>query len=234
MCGRAYHTYTDEELSVRYRSRAKIKIPKLEPNYNLSPTQLAPILYQGADGLEISPMHWGLIPPWSQEFKTEFSTINARSEGVFESKLYSKSILRTRCIFPLSGFIEWKRSGAKKQPFAIYHSDRMLMSCAAIYDRWVNPANPEDVRHSFSVLTTASSSFMSEIHDRMPVILPDVESEDRWLNESQNRGDLEKLLIPLRADTLATHPISPLINSPKNNSLELLDPYTPAQGTLGI
>jgi putative SOS response-associated peptidase YedK len=47
-------------------------------------------LMDGARHLD--PITWGLKPEWSPEFKMKFSTINARSEGVFESRLYKKPI----------------------------------------------------------------------------------------------------------------------------------------------
>jgi putative SOS response-associated peptidase YedK len=53
------------------------------------------------------------------------------------------------------------------------------MSVAGIWDTWHRGTSDE--RCSFSILTTAANSFMSEIHDRMPVILARID-EDAWLD----------------------------------------------------
>jgi len=53
------------------------------------------------------------------------------------------------------------------------------MSVAGIWDIWRR--GTPDERCSFSILTTAANSFMSEIHDRMPVILGRSD-EDAWLD----------------------------------------------------
>jgi putative SOS response-associated peptidase YedK len=111
MCGRAYSTYTDDEISFQYLNRRQLKFGPLKPNYDMSPTQIAPTVRLMDGARDIDTTTWGLIPEWSPEFKMKFSTINARSEGVFESRPYKKPILQRRCIIPVSGFFEWKKGG---------------------------------------------------------------------------------------------------------------------------
>ena len=119
MCGRAYHTYTEEELYLRYSNRRPFRL-KLQNNFNLSPTQTTPIFLNTENGPDFEMVTWVLIPPWEKEFKTKLSTINAKSETVFESRLYSPFIRTHRCIVPFSGFYEWKKEGTKKQPFVLH------------------------------------------------------------------------------------------------------------------
>jgi putative SOS response-associated peptidase YedK len=65
---------------------------------------------------------------------------------------------------------------------------------------------------------------MKKIHDRMPVILGR-EVEDMWLDpEVGEREQLEKLLKPCPASWLTAVEVSPLVNSARNNSKELLRP----------
>ena len=61
MCGRAYETYTDEELYFRYRSKRSLALPPLLPNYNLCPTETSPVLRFVGGEREFEPMHWQLI-----------------------------------------------------------------------------------------------------------------------------------------------------------------------------
>jgi hypothetical protein len=136
IAGRAYSPYTAEELYFQFLNKKPLKLEPLKPNYNMSPTHTTPILRLMDGGRDVDTMTWGLIPEWSPEFKTKFSTINARSEGVFESRLYKKPILSRRCIIPVSGFFKWKKEGSAKRPFKISLKDSPIMSLAGIWTSW--------------------------------------------------------------------------------------------------
>ena len=167
-------------------------------------------------------MHWQLIPDWEPAFKTKLSTINAKSETVFESPLYRDLVVRQRCIIPLSGFFEWKRDYGRKRPFKIHLQDEPIMSVAGIWDTW--RLGTPDERCSFSILTTAANSFMSEIHDRMPVILGRSD-EDAWLDpEIHEQEELRKVFKPCPSSWLTAVEVSTLVNSPKNNTPAVLEP----------
>jgi putative SOS response-associated peptidase YedK len=56
----------------------------------------------------------------------------------------------------------------------------------------------------------------------MPVILPE-EHHAKWLGEVED-GDLKELLKPLPASQMKMWPISPRVNSPKNNDPDILTP----------
>src|SRR3989454_12853696 len=103
MCGRAYETYSDEELYFRYLSKPPLTPLALSPIYNLCPTQDSPILRLVAGERRFDKMRWQLVPATEPAFTTKLSTINARSESVFESRLYRDLVIRQRCIVPLSG-----------------------------------------------------------------------------------------------------------------------------------
>ena len=224
MCGRAYSTYSDEELLFLYLNRKPVtgKDLPFKPNFNMSPTHDAPIVRDVDGTRSIDTMNWGLIPEWSPEFKMKFSTINARSEEVFGKPMYKKHILSRRCIVPLSGFFEWKREGDSKRPFKIFLKDSPIMSVAGVWTAW-RAGTPEE-RRSFSILTTAANDFMANIHDRMPVILDQSQLED-WLDpEVHEQADIAKLMKPCTPDLLACTEVSKLVNSTKNNRPEVLEP----------
>ena len=167
-------------------------------------------------------MKWGLIPEWSPEFSTKLSTINAKSETIHESRLYKKAIVQRRCIVPVSGFYEWKREGASKRPFKIFLKDSPIMSLAGIWTAW-RAGTPGELR-SFSIMTTAANDFMSNIHDRMPVIL-NRSQWDEWLDSEIHETDaINALLKPCPPDWLDAVEVSTLVNSPKNNRAEVLAP----------
>jgi putative SOS response-associated peptidase YedK len=222
MCGRAYETYSDEELYFRYLSQRPLTPLALLPIYNLCPTQTSPVLRLVAGERQFDQMRWQLVPATEPAFTTKLSTINARSETVFRSHLYRDLVVRQRCIIPLSGFYEWKKDGRRKRPFEIHLRDEPNMSVAGIWDTW--QPGTSDERRSFSIMTTVANAFMREIHDRMPVILgrPD---EDAWLDpEIYQREALQELLKPCPSSWLDAVEISTLVNSPKNNTPDLLQP----------
>lgn len=88
MCGRAYETYTDQELYFRYLGRPSLADFSFQPVYNLCPTMNSPVLRLVDGKRHFDSMHWQLIPSTEPNFKTKLSTINARSETVFRSPLY--------------------------------------------------------------------------------------------------------------------------------------------------
>jgi putative SOS response-associated peptidase YedK len=73
-----------------------------------------------------------------------------------------------------------------------------------------------------SILTTAANELVGLLHDRMPVILAPADFA-RWLDPAyQNADGLAALLRPCPAGDLTAEPVSPLVNSPKNDGPELL------------
>jgi putative SOS response-associated peptidase YedK len=224
VCGRAYQTYSDEELSFRYLSKKPEISLGFSPIYNLCPTQNSPVLRVLSGERQLEWMRWQLVPSTEPTFTTTLSTINARSEGIFQSRLYRDLIYRKRCIVPLSGFFEWKRADNVKRPFKIFLRDEAIMSIAGIWDTW-RPGSSQQ-RDSFSIVTTSANEFMAGIHDRMPVIL-DRSAEAAWLDpELRDRDALQELFKPCPSSWLDAVEVSTLVNSTRNNSPDVLKAHT--------
>jgi len=215
MCGRAYETFTEDELEMRYQwARTKRNPLGLQPNYNLCPTQNAPVVVRSADENTVKLMRWGLVPNWAKTIKdaSKYSLINARGEEITEKRSYKNAFANQRCIVPLSGFFEWRRETEKgpKVPFAIYLKDEPIMSIAGIWERWHSEDSKEEV-YSFSIVTTEANSFMKKIHDRMPVIL-DREMEKVWLDPTNHDTlHLKTFLKPCPSNWLSAHEVSSLV-----------------------
>ena len=226
MCGRAYSTYTDEELRLRYLNEKgkRGSLGELNPNYNLCPTQKAPVVIWKDGKPSIQWMRWGLVPFWAKDVKSadKYSLINAKAEEIEKKRSYADAFKSRHCIVPVSGFFEWKRieNSKTKQPYAIRLKESPILSMAGIWDHWESEGG--EVVDSFSVITTAANSFMAKIHDRMPVILPK-QAEMDWL---QTGADKE-LLNPCPSEWLEAYPVSTLVNSPRNNSEAVIASYGP-------
>lgn len=163
---------------------------------------------------------WGLIPYWSKEPGRR--PINAKAETVASLPMFRDAYKLRRCIVPIDNFFEWKAiKGAKaKQPYAIAMKDRLPFGVAGIWENWKRPGTEDWVR-TFAVITCPANELVSEIHDRMPVIIPP-ESADRWL------GTLDPspvdLLAPYPAVLMTMWPISTRVNKPDNDDSDLLAP----------
>src|SRR5262252_7404479 len=206
MCGRVYQTYTDEELYFQYLNKRPLTLLQFTLVYNLCPTQNSPVLRLVDGERRFEHMRWQLVPNWEPVFSTKLSTINGKSETVFDSPLFGELVSRQRCIVPISGFYEWKAEGQRKRPFKIHLENNAIMSVAGIWDTW-RPGTPLE-RRSFSILTTSANRFMREIHDRMPVILDSASLSD-WLNpEIGEEQDLKELMKPCPDDWLSVVAVS--------------------------
>jgi len=230
MCGRAYETYTDEELVIRYQNERLKRNPLgLIPNYNMSPTHLSPVLFIRNGEKAIERFRWGLIPFWAKDVKSaeKYSLINAKAEEIHEKRSYKTPFEKRRCIVPLSGFFEWKAEEDKsKRPFAIHFKDEQIMSAAGVWELFVSQETGEEI-HSFSIITTEPNSFMKGIHRRMPAFIPK-EREDEYLDpQNKNIEAIRNLIIqPCPSDWMAAFEVSTLVNSPKNNTPEVLKPIS--------
>ena len=96
----------------------------LEPRYNISPSQQVPIIRDTGAGREMVMTKWGLVPHWSRESTTRYSTINARIESVAEKPAYRAPFKHRRCLIPADGFYEWKVIDGRKVPQHIRNHTR--------------------------------------------------------------------------------------------------------------
>eukprot|EP00913_Durusdinium_trenchii_P019515 g18345.t1 len=165
----------------------------LRPRYNIAPTQTAAIVRPADEGREVAFARWGLIPSWAKDIKIGYRMINARGETVAEKPSFRAAFKRRRCLVPASGYYEWKKLSAKtKQPYHIHRDDDGLIAFAGLWERWDAGDAPLE---SFTIITTAAGGALADIHDRMPVMLPESEHA-LWLDPDVEPEALGELLHP--------------------------------------
>lgn len=86
----------------------------LNPRYNIAPSRDIPIIRNTDTGHELVLARWRILPHWSKESKTKYSTINARIESVAEKPTYRSSFKRKRCLIPADVFYGSKQVADKK------------------------------------------------------------------------------------------------------------------------
>lgn len=191
-------------------------LPPLDPRYNLAPTQTVAVVRvaPNARKRELVWLKWGLVPSWAKDPEIGNRMINARSETVTEKPSFRAAFKKRRCLIPADGFYEWKRAGAKKQPYHIRMRDGKVFAMAGLWEHWPSPdGSPLE---TFTILTTGPNDLMRAIHDRMPVIL-DPKDYDLWLDpDMQNPEPLKPLLTSYPADKMAAVPIDTHVNNPKH------------------
>lgn len=220
MCGRFVLT-TDAD-SLRQQFQVADVAPVVS-RYNLAPTQEIAAICQTGDGYRhLKTVRWGLIPHWAKDIAIGNKLINARSETVADKPSFRQPIRYHRCLIPASGFIEWLRQpDGSRQPSYIQRKDGELLAMAGIWDTW---KGSDQVIASGTILTTAANSLVATLHDRMPVLLSSSEY-DQWLDRDiTDPQQLKGIYTPYPADPLQATPISSLINNPRHDSPDCLEP----------
>jgi len=200
--------------------------PDLPPRYNVAPTQLVPVIRQATDGKrQLVMLRWGLVPAWAKEEGA--GLINARAETVDVKPSFRQAYRQRRCIIPASGFYEWQKLGKGKVPYYVRMADGSPMPFAGIWESWKSPEG--QVLESCAILTTAANATVAPIHERMPVVLPPA-AFDPWLDPGlHDAAPLAVLLSPCPSEQVESFPVSPLVNSPTNDSPTCIEPVPPAR-----
>ncbi len=215
MCGRYSLTSSVEDISKKFNADFE---QKFLINYNSAPSQNLPVI-TNEDIHKIQLLKWGLIPHWAKEASIGYKMINARVETIAEKPSFKNALKRQRCIVIADGYYEWKKEANKKIPFRITLKDQSLFAFAGIWESWHNEEN-EQIK-SFSIITTEANDYLTEIHNRMPIILSDDQIK-KWLDTKINQEEIMSLLLPLSSEHFNAYQVSIKVNSPTNNFPEII------------
>jgi len=216
MCGRYSNTLPPEAIRQIFYG----ELPNWPAYYNAAPTTALPVVRQGNNGnRKLVLMRWGLIPWFSKDGKSSYSTINARAEGLRTAASYRESFVKgRRCIVPASGYFEWTGPKNDRQPHYFTRADGQPMVLAGLWDRW-RSADKSETKETFTIVTTEPSKFAAQFHNRMPLIL-ELETWDLWM-----KGEPDAAAAPMKPaneDVLVSRPVSKAVGNVRNNSPELL------------
>ncbi len=194
------------------------------PRYNIAPTQSTPVIVGWPN--RMVTMRFGLIPFWAKDEKIGPKLINARAETVSERPAFRAALKDRRCLVPTTGFYEWRRTEHGRMPYFARLKDEGLFAMAGLHDHWASPSGEEV--HSFTIITTAANDLLSEVHDRMPVILTR-EGETTWLHPGPlDEGARDHLLRPFPSEGMESYPVSRAVNDLCQDSEGLMKPLPPS------
>ena len=221
MCGR-FAIDIEKPIFVKRFNVLQMEI-QLKPNYNVAPGEFLPTVIRKSPNKAVL-MKWGLIPHWSREPKTKFSTINARMETIESSPVYRMPFYKQRCLIPAIGFYEWaKVSDGTKSPYFFNLKNQSMFVFAGLWDVWKDVEGKEFP--SCTIITCPANSIVGKIHPRMPVILEEAD-EDLWLSDSQDNYQLISLLKPYAEGAMEGYRVSTRVNNPRNIDKEVIEKYS--------
>ena len=177
MCGR-YHF--SAELLDEIRDLTEQKDWKLELGVldrDIHPGDTAPVITAAGDqggSLRACRQKWGYPGPGGKGL-----VFNARSESVFEKRMFRDSVSQRRAAVPVSWFYEWNKN---KEKFTFTKEGSRILFLAGFYGRY------EDGEH-FVILTTRANASMSPVHSRMPLVLEREQVRD-WILDSAKTKEL--------------------------------------------
>lgn len=231
MCGRATVVNPDGIVEKVYGFTRKFVPTDWKPRYNLNPREEIPVVYYDPVLGErvLRPMHWNLIPAKLEsrekveEFDSRYSCFNARIETVGRSQTFRDSWRSQRCLVVVDGMIEWVGDKRNKVPHLVRHRESTPFALTGVWSRW-SDATGDEV-WSCAVVVCNATRWYSRFHDRMAIVAsPSV--YDKWLDPARNGGQLDLLRsnpYPMSQE-FDYFPISRLVNNPRNDSPECLEP----------
>lgn len=198
-------------------------VQDIKPRYNIAPTQQVAVIRITPDGIKhLDSLKWGLIPSWAKDPHIGSRMINARSETVDFKPAFRTALKHRRCIIPANGFYEWREVGSKKHPLYVKLRDESPMMFAGLWAYWKSPEY--EVIESCTILTTTTNELIKPLHDRMPVIL-EPKDIDLWLEPNVTDPEqLKPLFKPYPSELMEMYPVSDLVNSPRNDTPDLINP----------
>ena len=177
MCGR-YHF--SAELLDEIRDLTEQKDWKLELGVldrDIHPGDTAPVIVAAGDqggSLRVCRQKWGYPGPGGKGL-----VFNARSESVFEKRMFRESVSLRRAVVPVSWFYEWNKN---KEKFTFTKEGSRILFLAGFYGRY------EDGEH-FVILTPQANASMAPVHSRMPLVL-EREQVREWILDSAKTKEL--------------------------------------------
>ena len=160
------------------------------------PTNMAPVILPAPGGVAFESLKWGF-----KRFNGSGVIINARCESLRSKGTFSDLLDIGRCIVPAAEFFEWqdqsregtmqrdsnsdvKKKKAKKKHH-VKDKDGNLLFMAGLY-------RVCDDEREFVIITKNSTGEVSNIHDRVPVVLR-ADQIESWLNGKLAPDDLMNL-----------------------------------------
>lgn len=184
MCGRFYLDVDFDDILKRYGYLVFDGVYK--SNTDFFPSKKIPVITHEEKQLKFDYMDWGFTTSFSKR-----SIINARSESIFDKKLFNHPILKQRCIIPAKGYFEWLNDGKNKVKHSITVDNRNIFSMAGIYQ--VTTDNNGKILFQVAILTREATPDIRWLHHRIPLIL-NPENEKHYIDPLITSNEIKNII----------------------------------------
>lgn len=183
------------------------------PRYNVAPRQKVLAIIHDGKNYRVGLLRWGFIPHFS-----DMEIINAKGETLEEKPSFKDAFQKRRCVILADGFYEWKKVDNKKIPFHFTVDNRIIFPIAGLYN--VKTLDDGTKLSTCLIITTKANQIVSEVHDRMPVILTE-EEKSMWLNPHNDINKIKSLLTPYQ-EKMTSYQVPSIVNNPKIDQIECI------------
>ena len=219
MCARYTETKPEDALLQAFLAKS---IDPFRPSYNIAPTREAPVITADEPD-RIQAFHFGLVPFWATDTRIGNKLLNARSEGIMETKVFKPLMTHNkRCLVLADGFYEWKAEKDGKQPYRFTLTDNQPFAFAGLWSQWKNPQTSR-LYNSFTILTGKPNQQVGQLHNRMPIMLHSGEQK-LWLTNDVPVNELLQVCQPFPDEEMEMYPVSKEVNKVVNDYAELILP----------
>ena len=212
MCGRYVQTKRARDHARLLAIREEMEAP-LPETWNLAPSTRSLVIRARPTGLASGWLSWG----FHDSVDALVKPVNARIETAASKPLFREAWKTRRCVIPTDGWYEWQKTRNGKQPYYFYQRNGEPLFFAGL---WTG--------ETFAILTTAAEGGLARIHDRRPLALG-VERGREWVEQlPKSEGSVVARDVP--SAEIAFHPVSPDVNSPRNDRPELIQAIAVSDG----
>lgn len=197
-----------------------------EAKWNIAPMSFVPVIRprdHGEPGLEMALKLWSLVPQWWRKplAEKEWTSFNARAEGIGESATFRGAYRYRRCLIPASGFYVWSGASGRRVPYAAGVAGATWFCMGGVWERWGFDGGEVD---TFAVITVPANDRLAAHGERMPLILPP-ERWRAWLDPS--RPAASGVLVPWPSERTEDWPAHPSVGNVREQGAEMTGRHRP-------
>jgi putative SOS response-associated peptidase YedK len=229
MCSRFTNTQRkSDDLLNNLTDQLSVKPPASDrgfERFNIAPTDEVLAVVDDREGRRFEELRWGVVPHWAKGPKARFSMINARADTLAERPAYRGLVERAchRCLVLADGWYEWQRPEDSRQPRRPLHFSLTGGEPFCFAGLWTRSRSPAgEAVASCTIVTCQANELARPIHDRMPVVLPDAEGWEAWLDPALDGEAVSELLVPVASERLAVTRANPIVNSVRHDAPDCL------------
>jgi len=100
--------------------------------------------------------------------------------------------------------------------------DGLPLALAGLWAGWRDPVT-DTVRRTFTIITTTPNEALTDLHDRMPVVV-EADAWARWLEPApSDPGELLGLLVPNETVDLEIYAVDRIVNNVRSDGPALIE-----------